>query len=1232
MASATFEVHTPKFTFLGADVSAKMEKVGRVRVQLRYSAAPVPADVQRFVTVTKDGEAAKFSVEKSKHETVVEVAVEKADGAEHLQLLQAAGISTADRGGQELAASKSDVAVPTSIVDVKSVQAGALGPRRYIEVFCKDAQEREATVYSPEYEQVSEHCLPENSDAVVVEPKLKSRTVAEVRGGFRIFGAFERGTYTVRFPSRLKTAKESTFVTDQVYPVSFGALDASAAVIGRGRYLPPEAWQSLGLRTRNVLSAQVVVRRIPTTNLNFWLSDANESADTRNSDIIAVGTLDVTGELLDKEQVTYVDLNDLVKGSDRQPGVYEIAVTAGMGDEKVTNDAPADTSASDDDSNAEADSDHNDDRGYDGDDYSERRRYRDGKKTASDARRFLYTHLNLVAKREHNGSVHVWAFDLDDLEPVGGVNVTLNVPSGRALSSGTTDRGGHCLLAGLGPNPVDPTDAISVIARKGNDTSYLRFSDVEIAPTTSVGGGPYDTERELTAVSYADRGVYRPGDTAHVVVVVRDKKILAPAKSVALEAHLLDPKTRLLRKITGATNSAGAVAFDLPFNDDADTGRYRLEYYAGKLELGEADVQVEEFVPERLNAEVTPQKGSEHKLGEAASFRVSARYLFGGSAEGAAYKLHCVLKPGSFAAPKFDDFTFDSLGLGIGAPRGAELIPVDAVEGKLGKGGVDSASCKGVEVTSDLVGPHTLEAQLAVMEAGSGRATVASASEPIHPAPFYLGLKASTTTLTASQPVTLKGVVVGWNGELKPQARDATVELLLLQHNVYWSRGDNDDASRTDYAAGYTESKQKVSLKEGKFELSLTPADPHSDYLVRVRSGKAVTELLLSGSGGYWDDWYYSGGDNNKTPSPERPSVVNVTATGEAPVGGDFPVRFDSRWGGRALVTVETNKILKQEWINLAAGKNEWLLHVDSFVPNVYVSVLAFKNPHAESADAFLPERAFGVTSITVDHSSKRHNVTLTVPKEIRSGANLDVGLDIGSSQNGGPVFATVAAVDEGILKLTHFVSPDPLGQLFSQRALGTKTYETVGWNVAAPSLAKQIGGGDDEEGGKGDGSRAQPIKPVALWSGLVAVDAQGHAQVHFRVPTYRGALRVMAVTIGTERLGAASSTVLVRDPIVVQTTAPRFLVKDDEADVPVFLSNVSGQAREVTVEMRAEPLDADAHSEKDASGVEIVPQDKKPPQAGQRQERHRALLGARRGHRQRAPDRAGDLGRSHRR
>ncbi|MBV8761363.1 MAG: hypothetical protein JO257_28960, partial [Deltaproteobacteria bacterium] len=322
---------------------------------------------------------------------------------------------------------------------------------------------------------------------------------------------------------------------------------------------------------------------------------------------------------------------------------------------------------------------------------------------------------------------------------------------------------------------------------------------------------------------------------------------------------------------------------------------------------------------------------------------------------------------------------------------------------------------------------------------------------------------------------------------------------------------------------------------------------------------------------------YGDGGASDNTPRPNRPTQLKLDAgkAGDAEVGKAVTVHAKAPYKGRVLWTVETDHLISAEWKDAASGDLTWSFKLDDYAPNVYVSAFLVKDPHLESKDAFLPDRAFGVINVAIKPTQFTQAVKLDVPKEVRSNSPLTVKLDAAAGS-----FAMVAVVDEGILQLTNFKTPDPLAQLFGKHGLGVETYETIGWTMLhnPAGASSKTGGGDDsmaeaEGGGALGKDRVQPVKPVALFSGIVPVGADGKVTIPFQIPQYRGQVRVMAITASATKIGRAEADVTVKDPLVVETTFPRFVTQNDELEIPVFLTNMSGGPLTVDVKLDSSVL-----------------------------------------------------------
>ena len=993
-----------------------------------------------------------------------------------------------------------------------------------VDVVCSDEGSGPADRYwwhptmRQSFEDLTPRCVVDEEDAlqkIHFTPKV-AFSIAAGEHGFRIFGDFARGAYTMRIDAGITSVDKGVLKREFETTLHVPARKPSVSFVAQGRYLPRAAWRSLALRHVNAGAAEITVRHVGAENLVHWMSDdGSEAADPRDSDVVAKKKITLGG-VPDKQQTTWIDVGSWLPATTR--GVVEVSI-------------------------------------------------RSTENGASDARRLLLTDMNLVAKKSRTtGDVWAWALGIDDNKPLSGVEIRQVAPSGRVMGTCTTGGDGGCRLPGPPKDAVDPQPPIALVAQKGQDLTYLKYADLKNdVAESAVHGVPYDDARPYRAAIWTDRGVYRPGETAHVAMVLRDKAAAAPPVDMPVEVQLVDPKQKVAKKLSLKPNAAGVIAFDQTFSDYADTGSWDVLVLVGGKEIARRGISVEEFVPERMKVAVSPSK-KEMKSGDSFSVDVSAQYLFGGSAKGSKFDVECRVEPTVFAPKENATYAY-----GVWRPREADAraLPLGTASGTLDDDGKGSLPCAEMEKAAGFEGAARVVAKVAVFEAGSGRTTQGEGSAVLHPESFYLGLQSGTKTAASGKEFSVEGVVVDWTGAKKSDALEIDVALYRVESEYRWAYDDEGGEWRTHHDDRLVlERKQKVAAKDGRFTVAFTPAQDASAFVVRARAGDARTDLVVDGS---WYDWWYGDGEGgpgrDRTPRPTAASDLPLQAPEMVKVGESAVVKTNMPFKGRILFTAETDGVVVHEWKDAGAGEVQWSFTLPKFQPTVYVTAFAVKDPHLESAQAFTPERAFGVAPVRVEPVEYAQKVALTTPKEVRSNSNLEVKVDLPGAE--GPTYVTVAAVDEGILSLTKFKSPDPLTDVFEKRALGVDSFETIGWNLLLPAMGPSSSTGGDADSGMG---RVQPVKPVALWSGLIEAKG-GSATVTFDVPQYRGSLRVMAVAVGPKKMGAAAANVLVRDPIVLQTTLPRFLIRGDEAQVPVFVTNLSGKETEVDVRVTAEPL-----------------------------------------------------------
>jgi uncharacterized protein YfaS (alpha-2-macroglobulin family) len=1123
----TYEFRTPEFGLVRLALGRLELEKGRAEVEVVFT-GPVKAEaVAPFLTWQLSGKkissprlsgterpnAVRAAISGRLEGATIEVAVRAGAPAVRKGVVAPAGEAMIGIPGGE----------PVNILNA-SLKEGSTG--WYVEVVCDDEAYKggKRHYWDPEEHessQISKECVLASDDAaryVHLTPK-SAVSVAAGAGGFRVFGELARGPLTLTIDAGARS--EAGGVVQEAFTRSFTvpARKPALSFASGGRYLPRSAWRSLPVSHTNLDGAELEVRHVPPENLVFWLSDEeNEQATERTSNVIAKKSLALKGPQ-DRSATTWVDVAGLLPASTK--GVLQLTLAGG------------------------------------------------GVRTTA---RLLLTQMNLVAKRSVDAKekwkqeVRVWALDMDSTDLLSGVEITVVRRSGKPLGRCTTSGDDGCAVQ-VARDDADDAQPFAILARKGDDLTYIRYAD--LATDTSdadVAGEPFTAESAYRAALWTERGVYRPGESAHLAAIVRGRDNRAPPAGMPVELQLQDPRAKVARRLVVKTNEAGLLAVDLPFGAYAETGRYQVVALVGERQIGTHPFNVEEFVPERMKVKAAAGKPA-YLLGDAAQVAVEARYLFGGSAEGSNVEVTCSLAPSAFRPAKENaQFTYGPRQ----DPGTKPLQPaaLGAVQGVLDADGKVKVECPASP--GAFGGPARLVAAAAVFEAGSGRSSVGETSAAVHPEKFYVGLQTGTKRAEIGKPFAVAGVVVDWNGALAVKAaREVTVELVRLEPEYgWWWDEDEGGESWRPHVRRVSEGKRTVKVEGGAFTLELTATGWGVGYLVRTTAGRAVTELAVEGDNSGW--WW--GGEQNgeRTPRPLKATSIALELPRTVKVGEKAAAKLTIPFRGRALFTVETDKVISHEWKKVEPGELSWQFTVPTFAPNVYVSALLVKDPHLESEAAFLPERAFGVASATVEPTEFTAPLKLEAPAEVRSSSPLVVKLDVGKPE--GTTFAVVAAVDEGILQLTRMKSPDPFDAIFAKRALGVDTFETVGWTLLLKPQGPSKGTGGDG-GGSGAAGRVQPVKPVALWSGVIAVGPDGKAEVKLDVPQYRGQLRVMAVTAGPGRMGRASASVTVKDPIVLSTTLPRFVIKDDVLQIPVFLTNLSGAPQTVKVTLAAEPL-----------------------------------------------------------
>lgn len=779
------------------------------------------------------------------------------------------------------------------------------------------------------------------------------------------------------------------------------------------------------------------------------------------------------------------------------------------------------------------------------------RLYNNNSASHTDSALVVVTDLAAVAKQDGE-NLHVWTRSAKDFSARKRVRIQVMSYNNFEIASCTTDSDGGCLLKGVMKQKKKP---YALIMSSDDDLSYMRFSDVALSNGDAQENmRAYGSNKTaLEAYVYSSRGVYRPGETVNLASVVWSGERQA-ARGIPLKWKILSPRQKVVREVSVHSSEFGVSSLDFHLDDFAGTGKYQAVLSSGDKQLNSYGFFVEEFVPERIGLKVAPEKplvtGD-----EAAKFDVDAKYLFGPPVAGGNYKARFSIQPAWYTIPGNKDFSTGEYRITKQAP-----MVLQPMSGKLDDEGLAELKVSVGGMRSSFPTVMKLTANVDVTESGSGRVTHRSSSSLVSAYDEIVGLRSLSAK---GGEIHLEGKLFTPEGE--EVRHDGKVQVSILQIYSNWIYAWNPE---TGYNSWQHEevllSERKgmpVEMKEGRFEAKLNTRNAWGRYVVRVQSESGqISDLVVPM--GY--SWYWSG-RGDAASKPRAPDQVRlVPSVKEAKAGDEVSFSFESPFAGQALFAIEADSVLESRWIEVKKGPNTVEIKAPDFLPNVYASLLIIKDPR--EGDMYVPARAWGNASLKIVPQDFLINLEASVPEKMRPGNDLVVKL---TADNGKKTEYTVAVVDEGILQLTRFKTPKPINYFFEPRRLGVSTFETIGWTFprTMKSGRGMPGGGD---GAKAKSGRVIPVRLVSHWSGVVASDGSGKAEVRVPIPPFQGKVRVMVVAAQDGKVGHAEEYVTVRDPLVMQPTLPRFLQWGDKFEIPLFVVNMTGKEQEVTATIDA--------------------------------------------------------------
>lgn len=758
---------------------------------------------------------------------------------------------------------------------------------------------------------------------------------------------------------------------------------------------------------------------------------------------------------------------------------------------------------------------------------------------------FLVSDIGLSTFTGQDG-LTVFARSLASATPLEGVTLRLLARNNEVLGEVVTDARGQARFDAGQARGTDGLAPAALMARNGNrdfvflDMTRAGFDLSDRGVTGRDAPGPLDV------FAWTERGIYRAGEVVHVAALARDASSLA-VDDLPLTFIFRRPDGAEARRIVSNGAALGGHAVDLDLPDNAMRGTWRFSVYADpdRPALAEQMFLVEDFVPDRTEITLSSRE-DRIAVGDMTEVTVDGRYLYGAPAAGLSLEgaLSVFPQRNWKAYPGYVFGLDDEEDVGtIRLPLTG--LPVTDQDGQA----VFPVSLNNAPATTRLLGA---EVSVRMREAG-GRAVERSLPLEVEPLGPMIGLRPEFSGGSVPEGGTAAFRVIAVNAKGERIATDGlNWSLYRIERHYQWYR----DGGSWNYEPITTSSL----VQDGSINAL---SDSEAGISVPVDWGRYRLEVESPEMGGpissvaFESGWYVEPG------STETPDGLEVALDRDSYAVGDTArLQISPRFAGQALITIGSESLIRSFTENIPETGAEIDIPVtEEFGSGAYVTVSLFR-PGSDTENR-LPMRSIGLRWLKVDPGRRGLAVDLELEPQIRPDQQLSVPVSIGGLATGEEAYVTVAAVDVGILNLTRYEAPDPAGWYFGQRKLGLELRDIYG-RLIDGSLGAQ---GRIRTGGDGATMETTGSPPtetlLASFSGIVPVDEDGGAQVSFDIPDFNGTARVMAVAWSKGGVGHAEGDVIIREPLVLTTSLPRFLAPGDQTRLLLEIANTDGPAGE---------------------------------------------------------------------
>lgn len=764
----------------------------------------------------------------------------------------------------------------------------------------------------------------------------------------------------------------------------------------------------------------------------------------------------------------------------------------------------------------------------------------------------LGSNLGIIAKKGENNEYFFAITNILDTNPIAGTSVKLYNFQQQEIASGTTNSEGIVTIN-------SPKNAAFAIASKDNNKGYIKLFDGNSLSLSKfdVSGGK--TQKGLKGYIYGERGVWRPGDNIFLTFVLNDADNKLP-QNHPVKLEVTDPSGKLVYKKVTSENLNNFYTFNVKTTQEAKTGNYSAKISVGGAKFYKT-LKVETVKPNRLKIKVDfddeilsskkPIKGI-----------LDVKWLHGTPAKNLKAEIKAKVSTTNYSFKNYKDYVF------LDPSRTFYSEEVNVFDGKLNENGIANINSN-LKVGKNAPGMLNVQFLVRAFENG-GDFSMDAFSKKYAPYNAFVGLKSPEGNRYGSfftdENQTFSVVSVDEDGN--PIQRDEIeIEVYQIKWRWWWSSSE-DNLSRytsSSYHSKYKTLKIATNAKgKGSFKLNIPDRD-RGRFLIRIvdkKSGHATGRTAY-----FYKNWWQNSSSGDK----EAAKMLVFSADKESyNVGETAKITFPSGSKGRALISIENGtKVLETKWIETKKGMTSVEIPINkNMAPNVFVNI-SLLQPH-QVTENDLPIRLFGVIPILVEDKNTKLEPEIKMADGLQPEKEFTVKV---SEKNNKPMTYTLAVVEEGLLDLTRFKTPNAYTTFYAREALGVKTWDIFDDVMGAysGSIDQVFAIGGDGSLAKGKNQKANRFKPVVKFLGPFNLEKGSTKEHKITLPNYIGSVRTMVVAgnVTNEAFGNAEKATPVKKPLMVLATLPRKLSPKEKVTLPISVFAMDKKVQNVTIQVK---------------------------------------------------------------